>query len=88
VVHHIIGREIERRRIFRDDKDRYDSLTRLGKLVVETEINCVAWILLTRQLITLAIVIPAQAGHEVKRQRYPDRSWIPDQVRDDKGWPI
>ena len=20
--------------------------------------------------------------------RNPDRSWIPDQVRDDKGWPI
>jgi len=45
-------------------------------------------ILLTRQLITLAIVIPAQAGHAVMPWRYPDRSWIPDQVRDDKGWHI
>jgi len=45
-------------------------------------------LLLTRQLITLAIVIPAEAGHAVKPWRYPDRSWIPDQVRDDKGWPI
>jgi hypothetical protein len=45
-------------------------------------------VLLTRQLITTAIVIPAEAGHEVKPWRYPDRYWIPDQVRDDKGWPI
>jgi len=44
--------------------------------------------LLTRQLITTAIVIPAEAGHAVKPWRYPDRSWIPDQVRDDKGWSI
>jgi len=29
-------------------------------------------------------VIPAKAGHEVKRQRYPVKHWMPDQVRHDE----
>ena len=42
--------------------------------------------LLTRLLKTAMNVIPAKAGHAVKPWRYPGRFWIPDQVRDDKGW--
>ena len=29
-------------------------------------------------------VIPAKAGHVVKLLRYPERHWIPDQVRYDR----
>ncbi|MEN8245323.1 MAG: hypothetical protein ABFS43_10530 [Thermodesulfobacteriota bacterium] len=29
------------------------------------------------------VVIPAEAGHEVKPWRYPERHWMPDQVRHD-----
>ncbi len=45
-VHHIIGRGIERCRIFRDDKDRYDFLARLGDLLAETQTKCFAWTLI------------------------------------------
>jgi hypothetical protein len=36
VLHHIMIRGIERRKIFRDNKDREDFLDRLGKLLPET----------------------------------------------------
>ncbi|UCG66432.1 MAG: transposase [Deltaproteobacteria bacterium] len=46
ILHHVIIRGIERRKIFRDDKDRHDFLERLGKLVPETKTACYAWALL------------------------------------------
>ncbi len=45
-VHHIIARGIERRKIFRDDKDRNGFVKRLGDLVVETQTQCFAWALI------------------------------------------
>jgi REP element-mobilizing transposase RayT len=45
-VHHIIVRGIERGIIFRDDKDRNDFLTRLGKILNETKTPCFAWALI------------------------------------------
>jgi REP element-mobilizing transposase RayT len=43
VLHHIIIRGIERRRIFRDDRDRENFLERLGRLLLEKETACYAW---------------------------------------------
>ena len=43
VLHHIIIKGIERRKIFRDDRDRENFLERLGKLLVETKTGCYAW---------------------------------------------
>lgn len=43
VLHHIMIRGIERRNIFRDNKDREDFLVRLGKLLPETQTSCYAW---------------------------------------------
>jgi putative transposase len=43
VLHHIMIRGIERRNIFRDNKDRDDFLIRLGKLLPETQTLCYAW---------------------------------------------
>ena len=43
VLHHIIIRGIERRKIFRDDRDRENFLERLGRLLVETKTGCYAW---------------------------------------------
>jgi putative transposase len=37
VLHHIMIRGIERRKIFRNNKDREDLLTRLEKLLTETQ---------------------------------------------------
>lgn len=45
-LHHIIVRGIERRKIFRDDTDRYDFLDRLGKVLTETGTSCFAWALI------------------------------------------
>ena len=43
VLHHIIIRGIERRKIFRDDKDRDEFAERLSLLLPETQTACYAW---------------------------------------------
>ena len=47
VLHHVIIRGIERRKIFRDNKDKDNFLDRLGTLLPETKITCYAWALLS-----------------------------------------
>ena len=39
-------RGIERRRIFSDDRDRYDFIERLGGIVTETKTICFGWALI------------------------------------------
>jgi REP element-mobilizing transposase RayT len=46
VLHHIIIRGIERRKIFRDEKDREEFVGRLSRLLPETQTACYAWALL------------------------------------------
>ena len=43
VLHHIIIRGIERRKIFRDDKDRDNFIDRLSDLLPATQTACYAW---------------------------------------------
>ena len=43
VLHHIIIRGIERRKIFRDNKDRDDFIDRLSDLLPATQTACYAW---------------------------------------------
>lgn len=43
VLHHIMIRGIERRKIFRDDNDRDDFLSRLERLIPATRTSCFAW---------------------------------------------
>jgi len=45
-LHHIICRGIERRPIFKDDRDRSDFVGRLSVLLPETATRCYAWALL------------------------------------------
>jgi len=45
-LHHIIGRGIERKSIFRDDEDRDNFLERLGNILLETSTSCFAWALI------------------------------------------
>ncbi len=46
ILHHIMIRGIERRKIFRDDKDRENFLDRLSILLPETKTACYAWALM------------------------------------------
>ena len=43
VLHHVMIRGIERRKIFRDNKDRDDFLDRLSIILPETNTSCYAW---------------------------------------------
>jgi len=43
VLHHIIIRGIERRKIFRDNKDRNNFIDRLSDLLPATQTTCYAW---------------------------------------------
>ncbi|HJX35255.1 MAG TPA: transposase [Desulfatiglandales bacterium] len=47
VLHHVIIRGIERRHIFKDDKDRNNFIERLETLLPETHTSCYAWALLS-----------------------------------------
>lgn len=42
-LHHVMIRGIERRNIFRSDKDRNDFINRLAFLIPETQTSCYAW---------------------------------------------
>jgi putative transposase len=46
ILHHVMMRGIERKRIFREDKDRKDFISRLKNIVQETSTRLVAWSLL------------------------------------------
>jgi len=45
-LHHIIIRGIEKRQIFRDDRDRNQFVQRLADILTETEAPCYAWALI------------------------------------------
>lgn len=46
VLHHVIARGIDRRKIFMDDQDRSDFLDRLELALDKTECRCYAWVLM------------------------------------------
>ena len=43
VIHHVMIRGIERRKIFRNNKDRNDMMDRLADLLPATNTTCYAW---------------------------------------------
>ena len=45
-LHHIIARGIDRKDIFKDDKDRDNFLARLGDILAETQTLCFTWALI------------------------------------------
>ncbi len=46
VLHHVIGRGIERRKIFLNDGDRVDFINRLSTLAQEGAMEIYAWVLI------------------------------------------
>jgi len=51
VLHHLMGRGIEKRKIFLDDQDRLDFINRLEKLVKEDAMDIYAWALLPNHVL-------------------------------------
>ena len=47
VLHHVMICGIERRKIFRDNKDQEDFIERLSRLLPETETACYGWSIMT-----------------------------------------
>ena len=47
VIHHVMIRGIERRKIFRDNEDRNDMMDRLADLLPGTNTICYAWAFLS-----------------------------------------
>ncbi|MFZ3045170.1 MAG: hypothetical protein WA151_04600 [Desulfatirhabdiaceae bacterium] len=45
-IRHVIGREINRQKIFRDYDDRRNFLDRLATLLTDSGIRCLAWAML------------------------------------------
>lgn len=50
VLHHIIIRGIEKRKIFLDNKDREDFIDRLSVILPETRTSCYAWALMSNHV--------------------------------------
>jgi len=66
-LHHIMVRGIERKRIFRDNKDRDDFLARLGKILSETSTPCYAWALIPNHAHLLFRTGSAPLSHVMRR---------------------
>jgi len=47
VLHHVLGRGIEKRKIFLNDKDRVDFINRLSELVKDHSMEIYAWVILS-----------------------------------------
>ena len=66
-LHHIMVRGIERKKIFRDNKDRDSFLTRLGKILSETSTPCYAWALIPNHAHLLMRTGSAPLSHVMRR---------------------
>ena len=49
-LHHIMVRGIERRKIFKDNKDKDNFVERLGDIIKDTSTSCYAWSLLSNHV--------------------------------------
>ena len=64
VLHHVIIRGIERRNIFKDNKDRDNLLKGLGELLPSTKASCYAWAMFSNR----KIFFPGAGRGEVRCQ--------------------
>ena len=56
-LHHIIARGIDRKNIFKDNKDRDSFFEKLGGIFAETQTSCFAWALIAN---FLTLFLPAE----------------------------
>ncbi len=65
--YHVIGRGLERRRIFSGDKDKKDFLDRFAGLLKESQFDCMAWSLMPNHYHLLIRVSDEPLSHLMRR---------------------
>jgi putative transposase len=66
-LHHVMIRGIERRNIFRNDRDRNDFINRLASLIPETQTSCYAWAFLPNHAHFLFRSGPSGIAHFMRK---------------------
>jgi len=67
LLQHVMARGIERRKIFRDDKDRKSFLDRLAIILEETQTQCYAWALIPNHFHLLLRTGPTPLSKVMRR---------------------
>ena len=67
ILQHVMARGIERRKIFRDDKDRKSFLNRLSIILEETQTQCYAWSLISNHFHLLLRTGPTPLSKVMRR---------------------
>ena len=67
VLQHVMARGIERRKLFRDDKDRKSFLDRLAIILEETQTQCYAWALIPNHFHILLRTGPTPLSKVMRR---------------------
>jgi len=55
ILHHVIGRGIERKKVFFNDTDRSDLIDRLADVVEEGAMDVYAWVLMPNHFLCRAL---------------------------------
>jgi putative transposase len=55
ILHHVMGRGIERKKIFINDMDRIDFIDRLAAIVEESAMDVYAWVLMPNHVLCRAL---------------------------------
>jgi putative transposase len=66
-IHHVVLRGIERRQIFRDDRDRSDFIDRMDMLAAESDTTCFAWALIPNHVHMLLRTGPVPLSRVMSR---------------------
>ena len=75
-LHHIMVRGLEGKKIFRDNNDRDDFLTGLGKILPETSTPCYAWALMSNHAHLLLRTGSVATAPFLERAKTTGRMWI------------
>jgi len=67
LLQHVMARGIERRKLFRDDKDRNSFLERLAMILEETQTQCYAWALIPNHFHILLRTGPTPLSKVMRR---------------------
>ena len=67
VLQHVMARGVERREIFKDNKDRKSFVARLGDVLTETKTQCFAWVLIPNHVHLLFRTGLTPLGEVMKR---------------------